>query len=95
MAGIRIVPFMGMLPRVAERLLCDGAAVDAGYENIRSAVTYADEPSVPRFQAEGRAFRAWRSLVWARCYEILNEVQAGQRPIPTEAELVAEMEALR
>lgn len=30
MAGIRIAPFLGMLPRTAERLLGDGAAVATG-----------------------------------------------------------------
>ena len=29
MAGIRIVPFMGMLPRVADRLLVDGGLLTA------------------------------------------------------------------
>lgn len=36
-----------------------------------------------------------RDLVWARFYEILAQVQAGQRSIPTEEELIAEMEALK
>lgn len=72
----------------------DAAARAAGYENIRSAVTYADEPAVPRFQAEGRAFRAWRSLVWARCYELLDEVKAGTRPAMTADEVIAELPAL-
>ena len=39
--------------------------------------------------------RQLRSLAWARCYEILAQVQAGQRSIPTEEELIAEMEALK
>ncbi len=36
MAGLRIVPFLGMLPRTAERLLGDGAAVDAENVNLSS-----------------------------------------------------------
>lgn len=36
MPGIRIVPFLGMLPRVAERLLGDGSAVDATNVNLSS-----------------------------------------------------------
>lgn len=35
------------------------------YDSINSAVSYAEEASVPRFQLEGRAFRKWRS----QCYE--------------------------
>ena len=73
----------------------DEQARALGYDDIRSAVTYAEESAVPRFQQEGQALRRLRSLAWARCYEILNEVQAGQRSIPTEEELIAEMEALK
>lgn len=40
------------------------------------------------------SFRAWRSAVWARGYEILAQVQAGERTIPTEAELIAELPEL-
>lgn len=73
----------------------DEQAQALGYDDIKSAVTYAEESAVPKFQQEGQALRRLRSLVWARCYEILNAVQAGQRSIPTEDELIAEMEALR
>ena len=73
----------------------DEQARALGYDDIKSAITYAEEPAVPKFQQEGQAMRRLRSLVWARCYEILNEVQAGQRSIPTEEELIAEMEALK
>ena len=73
----------------------DEQARALGYDDIKSAVTYADEPAVPKFQQEGQALRRLRSLVWARCYEILNAVQTGQRSIPTEEELIAEMEALK
>ena len=73
----------------------DEQARALGYDDIKSAVTYADEPAVPRFQQEGQALRRLRSLAWARCYEILSAVQAGQRSIPTEAELIAELEALK
>jgi hypothetical protein len=39
-----------------------------GYDNIFTACTYAEEPAVTQFQAEGRALRAWRSQTWAVCY---------------------------
>ena len=73
----------------------DEQARALGYDDIKSAVTYAEESAVPKFQQEGQAMRRLRSMAWARCYEILSEVQAGQRSIPTEAELIAEMEALK
>ena len=70
------------------------AAQALGYDDIRAAVTYADEPIIPKFQAEGRAFRAWRSLVWAHCYLVLDDVQAGRLPIPSAQDLIAELPAL-
>lgn len=73
----------------------DEQARALGYDDIKSAVTYAEESAIPKFQQEGRAMRRLRSLVWARCYEILAQVQAGQRSIPTEAELIAELESLK
>ncbi|QDJ35821.1 hypothetical protein CBR67_03675 [Bordetella hinzii] len=69
----------------------DDAARALRYDSIANAITYADEPSVPKFQAEGRAFRAWRSLVWDTCYRILDQVKAGEREIPTDDELLAEL----
>lgn len=72
----------------------DAQAIAYGYDNLVSVITYADEPSVERYQTEGLAFRAWRSLCWARCEEVLAEYQAGIRAAPTHAELIAEMPAL-
>jgi hypothetical protein len=72
----------------------DNAAKVAGYDDIKTAVTYADEPAVPRFQAEGQAFRAWRSKCWAYCYEQLAQVQGGKRAQPTIPELLAELPLL-
>lgn len=69
----------------------DAAAAAAGYDGIISVVSYADEPSVPRYQAEGQAFRAWRSQVWLRCEQVLAGVKAGTRAAPTTAELIAEL----
>ncbi len=72
----------------------DDAARALGYDDIKSAVTYAEEPAVPKFQQEGQAFRAWRSLVWAHCYGVLEAVQAGERGIPSVEELLAELPQL-
>ena len=72
----------------------DAAARAAGYDDIKSAVTYAEEPVVPKFQQEGQTFRAWRSLCWAACYEVMAQVEAGERDVPTADELIAELPAL-
>lgn len=80
------------MARVLQALL-DSTAQTQDFDNIFTAVTYADEPAVPRFQIQGAALRAWRSLVWAAGYAVMDAVLAGERPIPTEAELLAEMPA--
>lgn len=72
----------------------DAAARAAGYDDIRSAISYAEEPAVPKFQAEGQAFRAWRSLFWAAANDIKNAVLAGHRPAPTLPDLLAELPTL-
>ncbi|MGC3984842.1 MAG: hypothetical protein QM777_08990 [Pseudorhodoferax sp.] len=67
----------------------DDMAQMLGYDDIKTAVTYADEPAVPKFQSEGQALRAWRSLVWAACYAHLALVEAGEAELPTLEEAIA------
>lgn len=63
-----------------------------GYDNIVTAVTYADENSVSAFQVEGTALRAWRSLVYEYLYAQLAEVEVGNRSMPeTVEDLIAEL----
>ena len=64
-----------------------------GYDNIHTACTYANSTD-QRFRAEGIACVAWRDNVWRTCYNILAEVKAGNRPIPTVVELIAELPVL-
>lgn len=71
----------------------DSKAQELNYDSCLSVCSYIDT-GVPKFDAEGKAFRAWRSAVWAKGYEILAQVQAGERDIPTEAELIAELPEL-
>ena len=80
--------------KAAVQGLMDSAAQSAGYDDIKSAVTYADEPEVPKFQNEGRAFRRWRSDVWFRCYALLADVDGGTIPEPTIEELIAMLPSL-
>ena len=72
----------------------DAAAKAGGYDNIMTAVSYADEPSVAKFQADGKAFRAWRSQVWAYAYQALADVNAGTRETPTLEAFIAELPPL-
>lgn len=84
---------------VQKRLDSHAAAMGYGDPNrpevspILHAITYADEPAVPKFQAEGRALREWRSLYWAACWPILEAVRAGERGVPSPDELLAELDA--
>jgi hypothetical protein len=79
---------IGKLSAAVQRHL-DVKAQSFGYDSIAAAVGYADEPAVARFQNEGRALRAWRSLVWAACYDLLERYRAGEADEPTAAELIA------
>lgn len=99
--GVRPKP---ELPDVEERIAglqgavqlhMDAQARALGYDDLKTAATYADEPAVPRFQEEGRALRAWRSAVWAACYDLLGQWQAGELVEPTTDELVAQMPAFQ
>lgn len=65
----------------------DSMARALGYDDIKTAVTYAEEPAVPRFQNEGKALRAWRSMLWAACYALLDKVKSGEMEEPTLEEL--------
>ncbi|MEB0132663.1 hypothetical protein [Pseudomonas sp. CCI2.4] len=73
----------------------NGSAIASGYDSIATAVSYAEEPAVPKFQNDGIAFRAWRSLVWAYIYEQLALVTTGKREQPTVDAFLLELPALK
>lgn len=75
--------------RIAIQTVLDAKAIELGYDSIAAAVTYAEEPAVPKFQLEGRSLRAWRSLVWDACYTLLAQVQAGTAPEPSREDVLA------
>lgn len=77
----------------AVQKVLDDEAQKLNYDNCLSVCSYVDT-GVTKFDDEGRAFRAWRSAVWAKGYEILAQCQAGGREIPTEEELIAELPKL-
>lgn len=63
-----------------ERL--DNFARTRNYDGILSACTYATS-NIPKFAAEGQVAVNLRDATWAALYQILEEVQAGQREAPT------------
>ena len=78
----------------AVRQLLDSSAKARGYDSIVTAISYADESSVPAFQAEGIAFRAWRSRVWNYAYAQLGLMTSNARTTPSAIEFLAELPAL-
>lgn len=75
---------------LAVQAYLDRTAKERGYDGILSCSTYATSTTV-QFADEGQACVSWRDAVWAACYAIMDDVLAGNRPVPTEGELIAEL----
>lgn len=72
-------------------------AVDARIEATAAAKGYDVARALARagysgpYQAECIAFAQWVDGQYQQCFEIRDAVLAGERPVPTEAELLAEL----
>ena len=77
--------------RIQSRL--DAFAQTRGYDGILSAASYVTSTNA-QFAKEGQYCVGARDATWAKGYEIMGAVQAGTRPMPTWAELEAELPAL-
>ncbi len=72
----------------------DTKVQERNYDNVHTCVgTYLYSP-IEKFRLEAEAVRDWVSYVWAKCYEILAQVEAGERDIPTLEEVIAELPVL-
>jgi hypothetical protein len=58
----------------------DDFACTRNYDGILSACTYSTS-TVPKFATEGQYAVEARDATWAKLYSILDEVNAGTRPI--------------
>lgn len=67
---------------VATQRRLDAFARTRNYDGILSACTYATS-SVAKFATEGQYCVTARDATWAKLYEMLAEVQAGTRPVPS------------
>lgn len=72
----------------------DDFARERNYDGILSACTYATS-TVTKFKAEGQACVNLRDATWSAAYNILAQVQAGTRPMPTSiTDIEADLPAL-
>jgi hypothetical protein len=72
----------------------DEFAQTRGYDGVLSLCTYATSAN-PKFRQEGLYGVEARDATWAKLYEILAEVEAGARPVPSGyAEIEPELPAL-
>lgn len=72
--------------------LLDTTAQAHGYDHIVSTISYVGS-AIPKWNAEGVRAKAWRDECWYAAYLIQEAVKAGTRPLPTSAEVLAEMPA--
>ncbi len=78
----------------ATQLRLDTFAQTRNYMGILSASTYATS-AVLKFKTEGQYCVNQRDATWAKLYQILAQVQAGTRPMPTGyADIEAELPVL-
>ncbi len=68
----------------------DSTAQSRGYDNMISACSYASGTH-PKFSVEGRDCLAWRSSVWETAFQIMTDVRAGTRPLPTIEQVMTEL----
>jgi hypothetical protein len=72
----------------------DNFAKTRNYDSILSACTYATS-TVAQFANEGQLCVNLRDATWAKLYQIMQEVEAGTRPMPTGfADIEAELPEL-
>lgn len=71
----------------------DEIAQEKGYDGILSACSYINS-GVAKFDEEGEKARQWRSLVWQKCFEVLenyDEYSIGQLELET---LISELPSI-
>lgn len=72
----------------------DTFAQNKGYDSMLSAVSYANS-TVPKFATEGQYCLQARDATWAACLQILQDVQDGNRLMPTEEQALSELPVLQ
>lgn len=88
---ITTAPAERMAFHAVVKAFMDATAFANGYDDLMTVISYAEEDAVPAFQAEGKAFRAWRSLVWAAVFDLKTE-PAGVVAVRDALEALPELE---
>lgn len=68
----------------------DSTAHTRGYDDIFTAISYADS-EVPKFRDEAAACKRWRDRVWVECYTYLDDVLSGKQEVISVEELIARL----
>ena len=66
----------------------DSTAATYGYDNVFTAVSYAGETSIAKYDIEGRSFKQWRSAVWDACYLMLSDWENGIISEPSTQDVI-------
>lgn len=78
---------------VAVQRYLDEAAQAHGYDNIVSLCTYASSKN-PKWAAEGQYGCDLRDACWSKAQQIQDAVMAGERALPSVAQVLAELPAI-
>jgi hypothetical protein len=71
----------------------DTIARQREYDSLLTIDTYKGS-NVPKWAAEHAAYFTWRDQCWLVVYQILADVQAGLRPVPTPDQVISELPIL-
>lgn len=84
-----VLPSLSDYEAAVQNML-DAKAKQFGYDDIKSACTYAGDPD-PIFNDQGTKLKAWRSQCWRKCYDVSAQVESHQIDQPTVDELIGMM----
>lgn len=73
--------------------LLDTKAQEKGYDSIFTVCTYENDPN-PIFASDATSFKNWRSAVWSYYINVMADVQAGKRAMPSAQDLILELPVL-
>ena len=68
----------------------DAVAQAKNYDNAWSLAGYASS-TIPEWAEQAQTFVAWRDQVWLFALAEMQVIQAGDKPVPTVADLVASL----